>query len=435
VSWESQKIALRVMMPLFAVATLGAPVRTLADNDPVERTFTEPRAEIERAVTAAKASSSGKLPALEGFVGQTQWPVERYEKAYYQCIFQVLPSASGEVSVRVTAKITAWYDDPDKQRSGYEVLPSNGRLENDALDRVEEILEGPDAVSANTEKQPARKYNLSLGPVIPHSTLPGSASGAAKTSQPAPIKITSAPLNEEEIQQLRKKRVAAEKRVQQLNNALQNLQELYDSQTKPSNLVAVKKAGTPVFAHPEESGKPLFVATAKDQFEMVEIRGDWIHVNISGQSRGWIRKTQLEFPADTSVAKTAGSEPLPESAELFRVTRGETSIFPGNWAPLRGKSVKLYSVQPVQSSVAETQAREKRDFARELFERAWREQSTSESPVAGVVVIFDSADGGQASATFASLNLLHEGKISEAAFWQSCSLDPPETFSVTAKKL
>jgi hypothetical protein len=434
VNWKSPKIALRLMMPLFAVATMLAPMRVRADNDPVERTFTEPRAEIERAVTAAKASSSGKLPALEGFVGQTQRPVERYEKAYYQCIFQVIPSASGEVSVRVTAKITAWYDDPDKQRSGYEVLPSNGRLENDALDRVEEILEGPDAVSANTEKQPARKYNLSLGPVIPHAALPGGASGDPKISQPAPVKITSAPLNEEEIQQLRKKRVTAEKRVQQLNNALQNLQELYDSQTKPTNLVAVKKAGTPVFAHPEETGKPLFVATVKDQFEMVEIRGDWIHVNISSQSRGWIRKTQLEFSDDTSAAKSTGSGLPPKSAELFRVTREETSIFPGNWEPLRGKRVKLYSVQPAQSAVAETQGRDKRNFAKELFERALKEPSPAESPVAGVVVIFDSADGGQASATFASLKLWREGKIPEAAFWQSCSLDPAETFSAAAKK-
>jgi hypothetical protein len=241
-------------------------------------------------------------------------------------------------------------------------------------------------------------------------------------------------MNEEEIQQLKKKRVAAEKRVQQLNNALQNLEELYDSQTKPSNLVAVKNAATPVFAHPEESGKPLFVATAKDQFEMAEIRGDWIHVNISGQSRGWIRKSKVEFPDDTSAPKSAGSEVSPKSAELFRVNREETSIFPGNWEALRGKRVKLYSVQPAQSAVAETQGRDKRNFAKELFERALQEPSAAESPMAGVVVIFDSADGGQASATYASIKSWHEGKIPEAAFWQSCSLDPPETFSVTARK-
>jgi hypothetical protein len=60
-------------------------------------------------------------------------------------------------------KISAWYEDPDRQKSGYEVLPSNGRLENDALDRVEQILAGPDAASANTENQPKKKYDLSLG--------------------------------------------------------------------------------------------------------------------------------------------------------------------------------------------------------------------------------------------------------------------------------
>src|SRR5437899_12358629 len=51
-------------------------------SEPVERAFTEPRADVEKAVTDVKAHSSGKLPALEGFVGQTQQPVERYERAY-----------------------------------------------------------------------------------------------------------------------------------------------------------------------------------------------------------------------------------------------------------------------------------------------------------------------------------------------------------------
>jgi hypothetical protein len=151
----------------------------------------------------------------------------------------------------------------------------------------------------------------------------------------------------------------------------------------------------------------------------------------SGQSRGWIRKTPLEFPDDTSAAKSTGNEPLPKSAELFRVTQRGNSIFPGNREPLRGKNVKLYSVQP---AVAETQARDKRNFAEELFERALQESSVAESPLAGGVVIFDSADGGQASTNFTALKWWREGKISEAAFWQSCSLDPPETFSVTAKK-
>jgi hypothetical protein len=422
------------LMLLFAGVTLLPGTGTLAGNDPVERTFTEPRAEVERAVSVVKSNSSGKLPALEGFVGAMQRPAERYEKIYYQCIFQVIPSVTGETSVRVTAKITAWYGDPDKQKSGYEVLPSNGRLENDALDRVEQILAGPDGASAKAEIEPKRRYDLSLGPVIPHGAAPGGAGGVPRESRPSAIATMSSPLREEEIQELRNKRVAAERRVQQLNNALQNLQQLYDGQTKPANLVAIKKTGTPVYAHADESGKPLFAATARDQFEMVEIRGDWIHVNISGQSRGWLRKAQVEFPEDAAAAKETGSEAIAKSAELFRVIREETVTFPGTWEPLRGKSVRLYTAEPAQSAAVETQAREKRDFARRLFERAWKEQSTSEGSTAGVVVIFDSADGGQASATMASLKQWREGNISEATFWNACSLDPPETFSFTSKK-
>jgi hypothetical protein len=403
-----------------------------AGNDPIERTFTEPRADVERAVSAAKSNSSGKLPALEGFVGQMLRPVERYEKAYYQCIFQVIPSVTGETSVRVTAKITAWYDDPDRQKSGYEVLPSNGRLENDALDRVEQILE-PDA-STDAEKPPNKKYDLSLGSVMPRGTAPAVAGRARRETRPAPVVTMSSAVNEEEIQELRTKRAAAEKRVQQLNNAMQNLQQLYDSQSKPNNLVAIKKTGTPVYAHPEEGGKPLFSATAKDQFEMVELRGEWIHVNISGESRGWIRKTQVEFPDDGAGAKRTGVDAIAKSTELFRVTREEIATFPGNWEPLRGKSVKLYSVQPAQSLSQETLARDKRNFVKELFLRAMQEQSTPEATIAGVVVIFDSADGGQASSTLASLKLWRDGKISESALWDACSLDPTETFSAAPNK-
>jgi hypothetical protein len=52
----------------------------------------------------------------------------------------------------------------------------------------------------------------------------------------------------------------------------------------------------------------------------------------------------------------------------------------------------------------------------------------------GVVVVFDSADGGQASTTIESLQAWQEGKIAEAAFWQACSLDPPQAFSLSAKR-
>jgi len=93
--------------------------------------------------------------------------------------FRVIPSLSSETSVRVTAKITAWYDDPDKLRSGYQILTSNGRLENDALDRIQEALEGSGLSGKKTNPQP--KYNLTLGPAVPlGSPSPRVAGGTPK---------------------------------------------------------------------------------------------------------------------------------------------------------------------------------------------------------------------------------------------------------------
>jgi len=419
---------------LFFAAAGLAVSRVQAQSDPIERTFTEPRADVDKAVTEAKTSSSGKLPALEGFVAQTPHPVERYERAYYQCLFQVMPALTGETTVRVTAKITAWYADPDRQKSGYEILPSNGRLENDALDRVDEILGGPAAGSSKSEPPPATKLNLSIGPAIPRGSPIGKSSSSASADSRPPVgATTSTPVTEAEIQELRTKRTAAEKRVQQLNNALQNLQELFDNQSKPNDLVAVKKSGTPVYSRPEEGGKPLFAAAAKDQFEMIELHGDWVRVQISGESRGWIRKDHLEFPEDFPSPSVVPAITNSASPELFHVVREENAPFPGNWEPLRGKNVKIFSVQPLQSATLETAPREKRAFVKELFLRAWKAHSPTDAVTAGVVIVFDSADGGLAAATLSSLQQWQEGKISEAVFWQSCSLDPPETFSAAGK--
>jgi hypothetical protein len=435
VSQTIDRLARCRLLLLLTASALWFASAVPAQTDPIERTFTEPRGDVEKAVTAAKASSSGKLPALEGFVGQTQFPVERYERAYYQCLFQVMPALTGETTVRVSAKITAWYADPDKQKSGYEILPSNGRLENDALDRVEEILGGPAASSSKSERQSPTKYNLSIGPAIPRGSVAGRTSGATSADSRPPAGATaSTPATEAEIQELRNKRAAAEKRVQQLNNALQNLQELFDNQSKPNDLVAVKKTGTPVYSRPEETAKPLFAATAMDQFEMIELRGEWVHVQISGESRGWIRKEQLKFPEDFPSSSTIPAVAAAKSPDLFHIVREESGRFPGNWGPLRGKPVKIYLVQPLQSPTLETTPREKRAFARELFLRAWQAHTPPNAETAGVVVVFDSADGGLAAATLGSLQQWQDGKISEAAFWQTCSLDPPEVFSPAAKK-
>jgi len=118
------------------------------------------------------------------------------------------------------------------------------------------------------------------------------------------------------------------------------------NQARPKNLVAVKKSGTPVVASASLTAKTLFLASAHDEFEMLDFTRDWVHVRISGLSRGWIGEITWRWPdsvPENDVAPTAAA--VPTAAETFHVSREETAPFPGDWAPLRGMRVKIVSVE------------------------------------------------------------------------------------------
>ena len=86
---------------------------------------------------------SGRLPTLDGFAdGGDDLPVrDRYERGYFQASVQVRPTSEwGSVRSESAAKVTAWYTDPQKAHSGYELLHSNGRIEADILDQLSEQL-------------------------------------------------------------------------------------------------------------------------------------------------------------------------------------------------------------------------------------------------------------------------------------------------------
>src|SRR5579862_1039129 len=116
-----------------------------------QRSFFASSTEISGAIVKIGATTKGRLPTLDGFVHQSDQPIERYSKGYFECTFQLLPPVDGSTTVRVVAKVSAWYTDPDPSQSGYRVLSSNGRLEADALDRLAEALP-----SSASEEKPAR---------------------------------------------------------------------------------------------------------------------------------------------------------------------------------------------------------------------------------------------------------------------------------------
>ena len=233
----------------------------------------------------------------------------------------------------------------------------------------------------------------------------------------------------DEVGGLRAKREAEEKRIQQLNAELQTLQDIQHNQAHPLNLAAVRKTDTPVLARPAQDSHVLFNATAGDEFEFLDAVGEWIHVQISGASRGYIRRSNLELPEFLAARlQSPNGVRDAEKPDAFRVAREETSPFPGDWEALRGKRVKIYTVQPVSQDPKETGAQAKLRFAASLFRKFSAESAPATPAVDGVVVIFDSADGGIIGSTLSSTQQFAAGSLSQDAFWKQCYLDPPDTF-------
>lgn len=175
-------------------------------------------------------------------------------------------------------------------------------------------------------------------------------------------------------------------------------------------------------------GKALFLASVHDEFEMLDFNQDWVHVRISGLSRGWIWRDTLEMPDGIPDDPQVAMGPAP-AADLFQVMREEDAPFPGDWAPLRGKYVKIISVQEVNEKTRNPGPSAKLEFAKFVLDRNLAELARRPDQVSGIVLIFDSVDGGMIAAPSAALQQWKAGKLSDAALWHECFFDPPETFT------
>jgi hypothetical protein len=414
---------------LFFLATLeflcllGA-MHSAAQSVPYARNFTKSKDEVDAALKDIQAYSGQKLPITDGFVAAGDKQLDRLERAFYQFTIESVARSSGGTIVTVSAKITAWYRDRDPAKSGYQVLTSNGRLEMDLLDRLGERL-GETSPSPLARPLPAPmisapKPKLDLGGIPGSAASNGSGTNSASSS------------SNDEVSQLREKRLAQEKQMQELDQEARSLEEVKKNQSHPKNLVVVKKAGTPVFSRPAEDSRALFSAAAEDEFEFIEAEGEFIHVQISGASRGYVRKSSVELP-ELIAERLHAAGAVAAKAAPFNVVREENSVFPGDWMPLRGKTVKLYTVQPVSQDPKETGARAKLLFAISLFKKFSEENPTAGTPPEGVVIIFDSADGGILGATLPDVNHLADGSLSSDIFWKQAYLDPPDAFQPMPK--
>ena len=359
------------------------------DNPQNQRTFSASPTEIESVLKKLTPTLSGRLPALDGFVATTGKPLDQYRRPFYQCTVHATPSAGGGSLVRVTAKITAWHENPP--RSGYEVLPSNGRLESDLLDRLQESL-APQS-SARPKPEPAPEISAPM-PQLPRQN--SSASSPPSADSP-------------------------------LRGEARSLEELLRNQSRPTNLLAVKQDQTPVLEGARADAKVLFLASAEDEFEILDQSPEWVHVRISGLSRGWLRRSSVEVldgsqsPRDQGSLQTAAGPPSAPASALFTISSEEIGVFPGTWDALKGKRTRIISVQQAPGSGRITSPQDKLQFAASVFRK-----ETLSAGVDGLVLIFDAEDGGMVASGRATLEQWRRGAISESNFWKQCYRDPPE---------
>jgi hypothetical protein len=403
------------------VAFLIFAVMGYAQSNGYERTFPQSKAAIEKALKEIPAG--GRLPALDGFATSPDRPLERFRRGYYQSKFQVSAAPSGGSVVRVSVQVTAWYTDSAAGKSGYQLLNSNGRLESDLLDQLAEQLaiiapQGNSAVAARASAKPAADSASAAEPAV---------------SAPVP-RLPDVPKNYSSslAQSLAEEKNSGTKKEEKgnggpLQTELESLQEILKNQAHPKNLVAVKKSGTPVVSSASLNARTLFLASAHDEFEMLDFNRDWVHVKISGLSRGWIWRNNLEMP-ESVPENDAPPNPaaVPTAAELFHVSREEIAPFPGDWEPLRGKNVKIVSVEKTDENAKDSGPKLRLEFVKSVMEKDYAELAQKPQDLAGIVVIFDSADGGMIAATFATLQQWKAGTLSDAALWHRCFFDPPE---------
>jgi hypothetical protein len=393
-----------------------------------QRSFFVSSSEISGAIVKIGATTKGRLPTLDGFVHQPDQPIERYSKGYFECTFQLLPPVDGSITVRVVAKVSAWYTDPDPAQSGYRVLASNGRLESDALDRLAEVLPAT-ASDGKPARPPARLQSPAPAPYTYHSAPTPSASLDLNTHS-SPLSYTSRPVTPvpapaSNLDIVKSNRAADEKKAADLKIYVSNMEELQRNQAHPNDLAAVKKSRTAIYAKPSESATVLMHADAQDEFQVLGLDGPWVHIQISGASRGWIQRAQLEMPPGFGPAKTADGAATPTSP--FKVSKEETASFHGDWARLKGKSVRIEWIEPATPSLL-TSRKDKLAFAKTVFLEASEKLPASPQQPEGIVVVFDSVDGGQIAAAWPSVQALANHSLSDAAFWHECSIEPAESF-------
>jgi hypothetical protein len=389
-----------------------------AESGTIERTYPEPVEVIKKSLEEVGARG-GRLPMLDGFAtGVSEG--DHYEQPYFQYRVQATPVDGNSTRVRVEAKISAWYLDPKPSRSQYRSLPSNGRLEADLLDRLQDFLAGK-----------------SVRPEVAPASNPSGAGTPASTAAAVASQKNATGSLQEQLDAILAQRQAVREKASTLQG---QIGELGAKEGKPGavKLASVKRSGVGVMSRMNFGGPVLFRAQAQDEFEVISRESGWALVRLGPDSTGYIQADELNLP-DGVVEKTAPTAVAavsePASTQVadpgFSVREENVREFSGDWARLRGKKVLFVYVQSRGLLADLSGDSAKLAYAKGIFESRYRVAPEKNPEVEGVVVVFLGNKGGVAAATLTDIRQWVEGGLAEKAFLNRCSLDPPTVFPST----
>jgi hypothetical protein len=422
----------------FLVVLLGAlagclPAWAQGDTSaPLERTFSYSIAVVKKGLEQIGAFAGGKLPIVDGFVSPTIPQLDQYQRPYYQYRIQLNPVDGNQTSVRVEARISAWYVDSDPAGSQYRALASNGRLEADVLDRLQEAL-GPRGArpEAGLPTTKAPQSSSVLGTGSPGTASPPPAQPIVPAARPSPAPKTG----QEQLDALLAERQAVREKAAATHAQIEELKAADRNSAETARLAAIKHSGVGVMSRKNFGGPVLFRAQAEDEFEVLSLEPGWAVVRLAEGSTGYIQADELRLPAgivEQPALAAAQSAPQPPKAlepDLgFWVSREDVNQFAGDWARLKGKKVLFVYAQPrgLLSDIAGDDAKLK--YAKRIFVSRFHSAAQSSQAVEGVVVVFLGTKGGVAAATLTDIRQWVEGGLGDEAFVDRCSLDPPAEF-------
>jgi hypothetical protein len=438
----------RCLLFFFALLFSACLAARAQEADSTDRVYKHRKAEVEEALQALKAYATNRLPVLDGFVNANASTIAKLENPHYQLRIEIESQGPNQTLVAVSAKITAWNAEEDPSRSQYVVIPSNGRLEQDMLDRLSVLLErgnsdsngssatsrsaasAPDSAGAPASLPPAIAPGGSAPPSS-HSPLPGTSPAEASTNPTAPVPAAGSVARANsgdpaalasEIASVRAQRHAVDTNQRKLQQQVSELEANASSQKFLSNLAVIKTPQASVYQLDDDTSKVLFRADPEDEFEVLNVKGNWVHVRLENGAEGWIRGAQLQPPQEVDDTEDAAA------AVNFSTPNQEIKPFGGDWTPLKGKPSLFVFAQPNRAIPGAILGQSQFAFAKHIFTEGYREAMHSEQPMSGVVVVFLGDKGGVAAATLVDIRRWRDGAITDKVFFERCSFDPPESF-------